>query len=99
MGNCLPTRRGQRQRAIWQVEEEPATSWHGGMWLDFSPPWNSMLEAAYQCTRLRPYMCHTVELEDYESGWIEYEVDLRTFIQTSNRSGAERRVRRVMAGP
>ena len=104
MGNCLPqirqlVSRGQcgGQRAIWQVEAEPANDFHEGMWLDMWEPWNGILEAAYQTTRSRPHMCHTVELEDYETGYMVYEVDLRTNVQTTNWTGTERRVRRVLA--
>ena len=102
MGNCrarLLGSLGKREIPIWQVEVEPASDWHEGMWLDYVGPWNRILEAAYQYTWTRPWMCHIVELEDHESGWIEFEVDLRTYIQTSNRSGMRRRVRRVLARP
>ena len=97
MGNCLrPIQQSRGQRVIWQVEVEPATSWHAGVWLDMILPWNNRLEAAYQYTRSRPHMCHMVDL-DAESSWAEYEVDLRSYVQTSCYSGTERRVRTVLA--
>ena len=91
---------------IWQVEiKEPSHThigiWldpshsHEGIWLDIWTEWSSILEAAYQTTRQRPSMCHIVELEDNNRGFTVYEIDLRTYTQTSW-NGTERRVRRVL---
>ena len=86
----------ERQQAIWQVQVEESDGYHEGMWVDVWSTWNNVLEAAYQAIQRRPCLGHLVELEDYESGHIVYEIDLHTYTQTSW-SGTERRVRRVLA--
>ena len=86
-------RRRRPLAVVWQVEMWSDDT--GCTWLDYESDWNRLLESAYQYTRSRPFMSHTVELQETESGYVYYEVDLRTFTQTSW-SGTERRVRRVL---
>ena len=83
-----------RRAVVWQVQMEEPGGWHEGLWLNMKPAWNNRLEAAYSTVCIRPWM-NQVDLEDFDRGTIDCEVDLKTFVQTSTRSGCERRVRRV----
>ena len=91
MGNC--SRRQPRTAVIWQVE---LSDDYQTTWLDYEGHWYQLLEAAYQYTRSRPWMCHMVELENLEWGTIDYEVDLRFMVQIQPRTGTQRRVRRLV---